>query len=175
MKPRTSHIFIILSTAFAFGLASVFHFTYGWLGDNLFAGLFFPVNESVFEHLKLTLYPLAIAWFLFYPMIDLPERISRYALFTCILISVDTCIYIVLSIYYISTCGLGIESDALNIISLLIGMLAGQYLACHIQNHCRIPKWLGTACGILLILMAVAFAYFTLYPLSIPMMIPPAA
>ena len=173
MKPRTSHVFIILSTAFAFGLASIFHFTYGWLGDNLFAGLFFPINESVYEHLKLTLYPLAIAWFLFYPMIDLPERSNRYELFTCILISIDTCIYIVLSIYYITKGALGIENDILNIISLLIGMLIGQYLACHIQTHCRIPKWLGITCGALLILMAIAFAYFTLYPLPIPIMISP--
>lgn len=173
MKPRTSHVFIILSTAFAFGLASIFHFTYGWLGDNLFAGLFFPINESIYEHLKLTLYPLAIAWFLFYSMIDLPERINRYELFTCILISINTCIYIVLSNYYITKGALGIENDILNIISLLIGMLIGQYLACHIQTHCRIPKWLGIICGALLILLAIAFAYFTLYPLSIPIMIPP--
>lgn len=173
MKPRTSYLFIILSAAFAFGLASIFHFAYDWLGENLFAGLFFPINESVFEHLKLTLYPLAISWGLFYRLIDLPEHLNKYQIFTGILISTLVCIYIVLSVYYILSGGFLVQSDIVNILSLLIGMLIGQYIACYLLMRCPVSKWTGIICSILLLIMGIAFAYFTLYPLPVPIMIPP--
>ena len=173
MKPRTSYLFIILSAVFAFGLASVFHFAYSWLGENFFAGLFFPINESVFEHLKLILYPLCISWILFYRMIDLPEHLNKYQIFTGIFISTWICIWLVLSLYYILSGGFEIENDIINISSLLIGMLAGQFISCHILVRCRIPAWIGTICCFLLFIMGITFAYFTLYPLNIPIMIPP--
>lgn len=173
MKPRTSYLFIILSTLAAFGLASIFHFTYDWLGQNLFAGLFFPINESVFEHLKLTLYPLAISWGLFYRLIDVPEHLNKYQIFAGILISTLTCIYVVLSVYYILSGGFSVQNDVVNILSLLIGILIGQYFACYILMRCLVSKWTGMACGILLLIMGITFVYFTLYPLHVPIMIPP--
>lgn len=172
MKPRTSYLFIILSAAFAFGLASVFHFAYNWLDKNFFAGLFFPVNESVFEHLKLILYPLTIVWILFYRMIDLPEHLNKYQIFTGIFISVCICTWLVLSIYYILSGGFKIENDIINISGLLIGMLLGQFISSHILVRCRIPVWVGVLCGLLLLGMGICFAYFSVSPLNIPIMTP---
>lgn len=34
------------------------HFLYAWTGENYFAGLIAPVNESVWEHLKLLFFPV---------------------------------------------------------------------------------------------------------------------
>lgn len=39
-------------------LGSVFHFFYEWMNHSLLAAAFFPVNESVWEHLKLGLWGL---------------------------------------------------------------------------------------------------------------------
>ena len=39
-----------------FGVIS--HFVYEWSGNNFFAGLFFPVNESTWEHMKLLFFPM---------------------------------------------------------------------------------------------------------------------
>ena len=46
---------------FTIGLLGVLgHFVYKWTGENRFIGLFFPVNESIWEHLKLIFYPALI-------------------------------------------------------------------------------------------------------------------
>ena len=31
---------------------SLFHFVYDWTGKNTFIGMFFPINESTWEHMK---------------------------------------------------------------------------------------------------------------------------
>ena len=43
-------------------LGVLFHFTYDWLGQNAAAGLFFPINESIWEHLKLLYFPVVLWW-----------------------------------------------------------------------------------------------------------------
>jgi hypothetical protein len=45
-------------------LGVLFHFAYDFLGENRIAGLFFPVNESIWEHLKLLFFPVALWWIL---------------------------------------------------------------------------------------------------------------
>lgn len=51
---------------FAFGAIFVLitgtlsHFLYGWTGKNFFAGLFTPVSESVWEHMKLLFFPMLL-------------------------------------------------------------------------------------------------------------------
>ena len=47
----------ILGFIFTGILGSLFHFIYEWSGCNSFIGLFFPVNESTWEHLKLLYLP----------------------------------------------------------------------------------------------------------------------
>lgn len=47
---------------FVGALGVLFHFVYDWLGQTVIAGLFFPVNESIWEHLKLLYFPVALWW-----------------------------------------------------------------------------------------------------------------
>ena len=50
-----------LISFFVIGIIGVLsHFVYEWSGENAFVGLFFPVNESIWEHLKLIFYPALI-------------------------------------------------------------------------------------------------------------------
>ncbi len=50
----------IISFIIASLLGVIFHFIYGWSGENAVAGLFFPVNESTWEHLKLIFFPILL-------------------------------------------------------------------------------------------------------------------
>lgn len=43
-------------------LGVLFHFAYDFLGQNRIAGLFFPINESIWEHLKLLYFPVVLWW-----------------------------------------------------------------------------------------------------------------
>ena len=48
-------------------LGTLAHFVYGWSGGSLLAGVFCPVNESVWEHMKLLFFPV-----LLFTMVQLP-------------------------------------------------------------------------------------------------------
>ena len=37
------------------------HFLYSWTGENFFVGLFSPVSESVWEHMKLLFFPMLLS------------------------------------------------------------------------------------------------------------------
>lgn len=54
------------------------HFVYQWTGENFFAGLITPVNETVWEHLKLLFFPA-----LFYMLWEKSRIGSRYPDLLC--------------------------------------------------------------------------------------------
>lgn len=53
---KTNFIQIVLTIL----LGSLWHFVFDWLGKNNFIAAFFPVNESIWEHLKLLFYPVLL-------------------------------------------------------------------------------------------------------------------
>ena len=48
----------LAGTFFVLIIGTLSHFLYEWTGRNSLAGLFTPVNESVWEHLKLLFFPM---------------------------------------------------------------------------------------------------------------------
>lgn len=52
--------YIIIGIIFTLVFGSLQHFFYEWSGNNALVGIFSPVNESVFEHLKLLYFPMTI-------------------------------------------------------------------------------------------------------------------
>ena len=50
----------VIHYIFAAILGVLFHFVYEWSGNNGFVGLFSPVNESTWEHLKLLFFPMLL-------------------------------------------------------------------------------------------------------------------
>jgi len=66
---KTSVIFFAVLTAVS---GTLLHFLYDWSGKNVFVGLFAPVSESVWEHMKLLFYPV-----LFFSLIEFFRGNSR--------------------------------------------------------------------------------------------------
>lgn len=52
--------FTIAGIFFVLITGSLAHFLYGWSGNNHIVGLFTPVNESIWEHMKLIFFPMLI-------------------------------------------------------------------------------------------------------------------
>lgn len=52
--------FCFLGALFVIVLGSLAHFFYVWSGNNILIGLFAPVNESTWEHMKLVFFPMLI-------------------------------------------------------------------------------------------------------------------
>ena len=53
--------------AFVLIVGTLSHFLYEWTGKNFVAGLFTPVNESVWEHMKLVFFPMLLYSFFMIP------------------------------------------------------------------------------------------------------------
>jgi hypothetical protein len=53
-------LYMIISAVLTAILGTLMHFFYEWSGQNQIVGLFTPVNESVWEHLKLLFFPVIL-------------------------------------------------------------------------------------------------------------------
>lgn len=49
---------LIIAIFSAFIIGTLMHFTYEWSGSPHFAGYIFPVDETVWEHMKIVFYPM---------------------------------------------------------------------------------------------------------------------
>ncbi len=50
----------IIGILFVLVLGTVFHFLYDWAENNFVIGLFTPINESIWEHMKLVFFPMLL-------------------------------------------------------------------------------------------------------------------
>ena len=169
MKPKQFHWgWVCITTLFAFFLGFLFHNIYSLLGENVFVGLFFPKNESVWEHLKLNFYSLIVVWLLcLHRMRQEPEFRWSNRLTACT-ISIFLSILITTGGYYLLYAGFKLTGIFLNLAIYAIGLFCGQWLAVHLTFHRRFPKWPGILCGILLGLTVLVFACFSLLPPDFP-------
>jgi len=78
-------------------LGSLMHFAYDLSEKSILVGIFAPVNESIWEHLKLSVYPTFLWYILGYLLFE--DKISFYNWFTCCTISVITSTIVIVSFY----------------------------------------------------------------------------
>ena len=53
-------LYLILGFLFTAVLGTIWYFLYDWTGRGAIAALFFPVNESTWEHMKLIFFPMLL-------------------------------------------------------------------------------------------------------------------
>lgn len=158
-----------------FGIPALFivgffmHNIYKWSGNSAIVGIFAPVNESVWEHLKLTFYPMLIWWIIGYIILGKNNKISASQWFTSCTIAELICPLVILCFYYSYTGAFGIESLILDIFSLLLGVAAAHGLAFHVYKYARFRLYCLYISAAILILLAVTFAVFTFAPPHIPL------
>ena len=121
-------LYFLLSIPFIVLLAPLFHYTYELSNNSLLVGIFTPVNESIWEHLKLAIYPTIIWYILSYLIFN--NIILDYKKWFCVCtISMILSSFIVIIFYYTYTGAFGIHSLALDIFSLILGITIGQFVA----------------------------------------------
>ena len=154
-KYLTINIFIIFAITF------LSHFAYDIFKTNIFA-IFFPVNESIFEHMKMIYTSFLISGIIQY-FIFKKSNISYNNFFTNLLVtslsSIVSFLIIWLPIYY----RIG-ENMAITIIILFISICISQVIAFYIlnSNNSKIINYLSL---LLIISISIVFAYFTYNPL----------
>lgn len=145
------------------------HNIYEWSGNSTIAGIFAPVNESVWEHLKLTFWPLLVWWITGYIILGKNNRISASQWFTACTVAELVCPLVILCFYYSYTGAFGVESLILDIFSLFLGLALAQGLALHVYKYARFNLYFLDISAVILILLAVAFTVFTFDPPHFPL------
>lgn len=160
---------MLLAVPLMFILGGITHFTYKWSGERLVAAIFSPVNESVWEHLKMSFWvPLAwwlITYFALYRRYDIPA--DRW--FAACAAALYTSAIFITAFYYTYTGALGIESLAIDIFSFLAGLVVAQAMAYHVYKYAEIRQGCLRVSIIAIAILAAAFIIFTFYPPQLPL------
>lgn len=155
-------------------LGSGWHFLYDILGKSNLVAWCAPINESIWEHLKLTLYPILIVMLILYSLHFIPCEPSIYKVI--LMVSASVCIsdLIIISIYYVFSDGFGLTGMAIDLTAYGIGILAGQLLsAIHLLPLRQVPKWVYGIGYVVLIGLIIVMAVFSYNAPDLPIFIPP--
>lgn len=139
------------------------HFLYDLSGQNIAAALISPVNESIWEHLKLGYFPMLLFALAEYRRIGggVPgfwcAKVAGIA-FGLILIPV---------LYYTAKGAFGWSADWFNV--TIFFLAAGAAFALEIRLLSRAGRCCPPAAAALLVLLGAAFVFFTFFPPKVPL------
>ena len=166
------NIMIIIGTIFIFLFGSLLHFTYSLSKENKIIGLISAINESVFEHTKLLVFPTIIWWMLIYLIKKEELNLDLDKWMFSLIIALITSIIMVITIYssYIksfSKSGKGIVF--IDILIFLFASFVGEALAMHFYQHFNPWDWYYSLSTVILII--VSYGILTYLPPNIPLFI----
>ena len=153
---------IVIGIPVLFVLGSIVHSLYDISGQNVFVGLFFPVNESVWEHLKMVVLPIILWWSIYYIVMGEKYKINKDKWFTSALISLLVALITIPLFHYFYIEAFGIESVVIDIIILFLAIAFGQLLALHYYNYGKGINYI-IVIAIMIFIIGV-FMYFTFNP-----------
>lgn len=158
------NLYIISGMIFTLALGTLLHFVYEWSGSNSIVGLFSPINESVWEHLKLLFYPMSL-WII-YGYFKFGKSNPNYICASLIgLIAGLILIPVLFYAYTFITAKSIIAIDiSIFIISIIVAFLIMGYILKNYNLRCLTLKT-----GIFLWeLLFILFVIFTIFPPDLP-------
>ena len=153
--------FEIISTIFVMVLGTLLHFTYKWSGNNVIVGIFSPINESIWEHLKLMFFPMLITIIIgyLYKGKDVDNYLSSKVIGTVVMISFT------IVFYYTYSGILGTNYTGVDVSIFFIAVALGQYVSYKLMK----TKFHGNNIIAIITLLALllCFVVFTFFPPNI--------
>ena len=153
---------IIIAAIFVSVLGMLFHFIYDWSGQNTFVGLFAPVNESIWEHMKLLFFPMLItSGFVCYLLREqLPGLSSSFPA------GLLTGIWLIPVFFYSYRGILGFGYPAIDISTFYLSVILAFIIVYRCAASDRLSHWKWVLIA-LIILTAAGFFLFTYDPPSL--------
>ncbi|MGN0318589.1 MAG: DUF6512 family protein [Lachnospira sp.] len=147
--------YTIIGIVFTLIIGTLMHFVYEWSGNNPIVGLIAPVNESVWEHMKLIFFPILIHSLFMnnqlkneYPCVM--SATSFGILLGTLLIPV---------IFYVYTGILGYNLMILDIGTFVVSVLIAFYAIYKLTISCKLKNYL-TLLRVMVLLLAILFILF---------------
>ncbi len=151
-------------------VGSSFHFIYQLSGNNLLVGIIAPINESVWEHNKMALWPMLFWWGGYFLVRRKKDAIDPAVWFTALLGAIVFAMLFMTVFFYTYSGATGVESLGVDIVDFLLAMAGGQLFGLWLYHRKkRMNLWL--AAGLLAALVAV-FTVFTFVQPDLPLFIP---
>lgn len=148
-------------------LGVISHFVYEWSGNNFLVGLFFPVNESTWEHMKLLFFPMLAYTLIAGKRIEEQYHCVYNAMFTGILVG----LVMIPVLFYTYTGILGFNADWLNIALYVVSVLAAYYVVYRAAKKCTEKE--SKTLRYVMYGLILAFMIFTVYPPNLGIFISP--
>jgi hypothetical protein len=158
---------ILFGIPILFLIGSIMHFLYDFTGGNVIIGTIAPVNESVWEHLKMALLPIILWWTIYYLAAGNINNIDKNKWFTGALVSILIALITIPLLFYFYTKAFGVELLVVDILLLFLGILLGQIAGLHFYKY---SKGISSSTSIgIFILLILIFVLFTFYPPHLPL------
>lgn len=161
--------YTMIGIVFVLITGSLAHFVYDWSGKNHIVGLFTPINESVWEHMKLLFFPMLI-----YSLVMLLRFRKKYSCISsalCFGILAGT--LLIPFFYYTYTNILGKNVFILDIFTFILSVIIAFGLSYKLSSTCiwqdypamsRRTKTYASLVCILVCILFVCFLVFTYHP-----------
>lgn len=148
MKELKRYIEVGILFSIIFGTLS--HFVYEWSGQNPIAAFFFPVDESVWEHVKLLFFPA-----LLYSMFLIVRMKEKYpCVIPAVPVGILTGALSIPAFFYFYTAILGYHLLFLDILIFVISVVLTFFIIYKLTLSCKISNNAG---WILLAALGVSF------------------
>lgn len=157
-------IFIVI----VFG--TLWHFVYELTGKNFIIGLFFPVSESIWEHMKLCFFPMSL-----YALYMNKKLKKQYPCITsALLLGILTGTFSIPVIFYTYSGILGFQSLFLDMTTFIVSVLLAFLTAYKLSSSNKLASY-QTLLKALILILLLCFLVFSYYPPSIGLFTDPEA
>lgn len=156
---KTLKRYSMLGVLFVWIVGTIWHFVYEWSGNNRILGLIFPVNESVWEHMKLIFFPMLLY------ALYMKQKLKNT--FPCIgsalLTGILTGTFLIPVIFYTYTGILGKNNIVLDVATFLCSVVSAFLVVYRLTLSCKTDrdKFL---LKLAVCMIAVCFFVFTYNP-----------
>ena len=149
---------------FVFLMGALLHFVFEWSGESVIVGLFASVNESVWEHFKQGFWPMCVYAAIEYKFLQ--RQANNF--FTAKAAAVYVIPIITGLVFYGYTAVVEKEILIVDILIFLVAIIIGQSISYRIMTSGQLHKYSSALSAVFIILLALIFMLFTLYPPHLP-------
>lgn len=150
-------------------IGSFMHFAFNFSGNLKIVALFAPINESIWEHLKLAFFPTLLWWIIGFFLFNKDSNFKKRNYICSMILSALIAPLIITCFYYTYTGALGISSLILDIFSLYLSILLSQILGIHTYKYGNFSIKTFVILVLILIITILLFWIFTFKPPHIPL------
>lgn len=164
-------LWLLIGMPIIFGLGALLHFVYNWTGaNNTVSKIFLPVNESVWEHLKLLFWPILLWYIVGYIILSHKKNISLFKWIVSLAAALVFGLLFVVAFSYTYTGAFGVQHIVwLDIVSHFVALALALMLSYHIFKYSERSTVLFIVSLLIIIIIGAAIVYFTFCPPDIPL------